>query len=172
MPLKTRLGCRPIPTWTTGDAIDGGAGTNTFNVTKTAAISGAPLSATVTNIEIANIVDAATVTLDTTGWTGLTAFNVTDVGATGLTAAGGTGVTVTDAAGAVTVTGGSTQTVSTSAGDITVEGATGAIAVTDTASGTHTIAVNGGTSVAVTASGETAGGRRSTSVSRRRRRAR
>jgi S-layer protein len=156
--IEDTSGLSPIPTWTTADAIDGGAGTNTFNVTQTAAIAGTPLSATVTNIQIANIVDAATVTLDTTGWAGLTALNVTDVGTTALTAAGGTGVTVTDAAGAVSVAGGSTQTVSTSAGDVAVLGGTGAIAVTDTAIGTHVISVDGGSSVAVTVSGETAGG--------------
>ena len=97
--IEDTSGLSPVPTWTTNDIINGGAGTNTFNVTQTAAITGTPLNATVTNIQIANIVDAATVTLDTTAWTGLTALNVTDVGTTGLTAAGSTNLTLTDTAG-------------------------------------------------------------------------
>src|ERR1700722_8949682 len=46
------------PTWTAGDTIDGGSGTNTFNVTQATPIAGAPVSATVTNIQTANFVDA------------------------------------------------------------------------------------------------------------------
>ena len=145
----------PLPVWTTSDAIDGGAGINTFNVAQTAAITGTPLSATITNIQIANIADAAGVTLNTTAWTGLTALNVTDVGATNLTAAGTTDVTATDTAGAVVITGGSTQTVSTSAGAVTLSGATGAIAVTNSALGANAITIDGGTSVALTATGQT-----------------
>ena len=147
----------PVPTWTTADAIDGGGGNDTFNVTQTAPIIGAPLNATVANIETANIVDAGAVTLDTTLWTGLMELNVTDSGATSLTADVPTSVGVTDTAGAVSITGGWNQAVMTSAGDVTLAHGSGTLSVDDSALGLHTVNVNGGSSVDIAVTGETTG---------------
>jgi S-layer protein len=152
------------PTWTANDAIAGGGGTNTFNVTRLTAIAGAPSGATVVNIQIANIVDGSSVTLDTTGWTGLTASHVTDVGATNLTAAITSAVTLTDTslgANAVAVSGGAviTATVSgvTSSGSVAIGDSTTSGAITATVNDVNTtdvtgspITTNGGTTVNVT----------------------
>ena len=54
--------------------IDGGAGTDAFNVTQTAAIL-IQTGVTVRNIETANFLSDGAVTLNTTAWTGLTALN-------------------------------------------------------------------------------------------------
>jgi S-layer protein len=165
--IEDTSGISPIPTWTTNDVIDGGGGTNTFNVTQTAPIDGTPLNATVTNIQIANVVDASTVTLDTTEWTGLAALNVTDVGTTALTAAGSTAVTLTDTElgiHSVNVNGGSSVAVIVSGetnGGSTIDigdttSPTGAVTVTSSSSPTAshtdlaTIRVVGGSSVNVT----------------------
>ncbi len=65
------------------DNIDGGAGVNIMNVATGVAFT-APAGATVTNIQTLNLTEsgsAALVTLDTTsGWSGLTTFNVTNAG--------------------------------------------------------------------------------------------
>ncbi len=153
-------------TWTVGDAIDGGAGTDVFNIIRAAAIA-LPTAATVTNIETVNATSGATVVLDTTtGFSGLTALNTTGVGGATVTAASTTAISVTDtalAAGAIAVNGGSAATVSSTGqttGTITVGATTaaaGAVSVTtagvyaDGANNTvGAIAVTGGTTVAVT----------------------
>ena len=59
-------------TWTVGDALDGGAGTDTLFVIRAAAIA-VPTAATVTNIENISATSGADITLNTTsGFTGLT----------------------------------------------------------------------------------------------------
>jgi len=55
-------------TFTPLDAIDGGAGTDTLNVTQVAAFT-MPAGATVVNVETANITSGATVTANTSVWT-------------------------------------------------------------------------------------------------------
>jgi S-layer protein len=148
-----------IPTWTVGDAIDGGLGTNdVFNVTQTAAIAN-PLGATVTGIETLNAISAATIALNTTAFTGLTALNTTSVGGTGagVTAAATTAVTATNTgAGTVTLIGGSSQTVSTVLG-VTLSGSTGAVNTTSSALAAGVVSVNGGSTVTVNATGQTTG---------------
>jgi S-layer protein len=148
----------PVPTWTAGDTLVGGTGTNTFNITQTAPINGAPSSTSVKGIQITNITDAAGVTVNTTSWTGLTVLNVTDTGVTGLTVSPTTAVTVTDTAGAVTVSGGSTQAVTTGSGGVTLSGATGGITLTDAALGASAASVSGGTSISATLGGVTVTG--------------
>lgn len=155
-------------TWTVGDVLDGGAGNDTLNVTETSLIA-TPTAATVKNIETANLISGATVSVDASGWTGLTALNVTATGgttATGVTAAATTAVDLTStgaAAGAetVVVNGGSTVSVTAKnnvADTIVVGGTTaaaGAVTVTSTggtATGdtAGTITVTGGSKVTVT----------------------
>lgn len=160
-------------TWTVGDAIDGGAGTDTFNVTQTNAIT-IPTGATVTNIETANFLSGTSGTsLNTTSWTGLTALNITAPGAVTATAAATTDITVTDAtqaASAISVNGGkavsvtgSTSVASAGTGGTVTVGATtaaaGAVSVTENVTSTNVtdasvatggaIAVTGGTAVTV-----------------------
>ena len=80
--------------WSIGDAIDGGAGTDTFNVTQTGAIT-LPTGATVTGIETINLTSGATnVLTTTTGFSGLTALNVTGVTGETITAAATTAISL------------------------------------------------------------------------------
>ncbi len=148
-----------VDTLTALDNIDGGAGNDTINVTSAAAIT-VPVTATIKNVETANLVSALTVTADTTAWTGLTALNVTQSSDATLTAATTNAVTVSGATGLVKVDGGSTVNVTT--GGTTIElgadvGAAGAITVSHTKQATNTIKVDGGTTVALTTAGLTTG---------------
>lgn len=87
---------------------------------------------------------------DVSGWTGLTAVNVTQsTGNDFLKVGANTAVTVNDTAGKVTVSGGSTQTVNT-AGGVALSGATGAITVVDTAQAGEASTIDGGTNVTLT----------------------
>ena len=147
------------------DNIDGGTGLDILNVTSIGAIT-VPGTATVKNIETANLVSTAAVSGDVSGWTGLTKLNVTEIGGTGagaITAAGTTAVVLNDgaqAAGNIAVNGGAavtlTSTGATGSGTTTVgaSGApAGAISITQSSaatSATHTtgaVTVTGGTTV-------------------------
>lgn len=100
-----------------------------------------------------NLGDGTASHFNVSGWTGLTAVNVTQSADVALQAAGTTAVSVTNT-GDVVLVGGSTQTVSTTGangGAVTLSGATGAVSVTDAAQGDADIQINGGTSVTVTA---------------------
>lgn len=114
--------------------------------------STAALSTSVKNVEIANFTSTSTLTADTTAWTGLTTLVTSTTGGATLTAATTTAVTASDSTGAVSVAGGSTQTVN-GAGGLTLSGATGAILATDTAQAAAATAIDGGTSVNLTALG-------------------
>jgi S-layer protein len=142
------------------DSLDGGTGNNTLNVLDTVAIL-IPTSATVKNIQTANLTSAATVAGNVSAWTGLTSLTVSEAGGTaaGITAASTTAVTLTDSAqgaGAISVNGGSKvaiTSVSAGGGTITVAGATDAVTVSKTSTatgGAGTINVYGGTTVNVT----------------------
>jgi len=150
--------------WTVGDVIDGGAGTDAFNVTQTAAIL-IPTGVTVRNIETANFLSGGAVTLNTTAWTGLTALNTTNSGAAQtLTAAATTNVTSTVAAQTthnVSINGGNNVTLTATGqttGTITVGNTAapaGAVVISATDGNTVSatqgaIAVTGGTTVTVT----------------------
>ena len=160
-----------VATLTALDSIDGGAGTDTLNITDVTTAFVIPTSATVKNIETANIVAAGTASGSVAGWTGLTSLTASAYGGTGggaLTAAATTAVTLTDAAAAaatISVQGGSNVAVTangvTAAGTINVGTTTavvGTVNVTTnmlaTQTGTATadaINVKGGTTVNVTA---------------------
>ena len=158
-----------VPTWTSGDVIDGGGGADSFNVVQTAAISN-PLATTVRNIKTGNFTTGSTVKLDTTVWTGLAALNTASVGSATLTSASGTDITATTTALAgksdITIDGGrnvtATATGSTAGAGInigTTTAPTGTIVVDDTVTNTSgnqgaDITVFGGSTVDVT---ETAG---------------
>jgi S-layer protein len=172
-------------TFTALDSINGGAGTNAFNITATAAIdtTGAA-GATVSNIQTARLVSTDGVTADTTEWSGLTSLQVTAADASELTAADTTDVVAT-VTGNLTVSGGKVVTASVKDGDVVIDGgttvaltsreagdtgtasgitidigettaATGAVSVTHTATFTDTAGIDDtGTSAAITVTGGT-----------------
>jgi hypothetical protein len=142
------------------DNIDGGAGVNTLNVISSLATNLPAGAVTVKNIQTMNLTDASTVTLDATGFTGLTALNIlSSSGADDIKAAATTAVSVVDVAvGGVTVAGGLSQNVS-AVGAVTLSGSVGAIVVTETGAGqlADNIAIDDGTTVSVTTSHNTSG---------------
>ena len=69
-------GAGAVATFTALDLLDGGAGTDTLNITQTTAFA-TVASAVVKNIENANITSGLAVNADVSGWTGLTALKVT-----------------------------------------------------------------------------------------------
>jgi S-layer protein len=136
-----------IPTWTVGDAINGGLGNDVFNITQTTGIVN-PLGATVTGIETLNAITNNTVAntnLNTTTFTGLTALNVTAPGTLNVTAAGTTATTVTNGTLAntqtVTIDGGSTVNATTTAA-VTVGAGAGTVTVGATTAATGAVTVN------------------------------
>ncbi|HVS51478.1 MAG TPA: hypothetical protein VHD62_03915 [Opitutaceae bacterium] len=149
--------------FTSLDNIDGGAGTDTLSIITNGAINTTnAVSAKVTNVEKLDLESLSTVTVDSTGYTGVTNVNTVSSGGATVTASGTSDVTVSDnalAAGAITVTGGKTLTVtgiSQTTGTITTSGAKGAVTVTS--SGDYTdgaditlgaISVTGGTTISV-----------------------
>jgi len=163
-----------VPTWTTGDAITGGAGTDTLNITQTAAVT-MPLGVTVSGVERINVLSATTGTdINTSSFSGVEALSVTAPGAVTARAAATTAITVTDATqagNAIAVNGGSTVTVTGSAsvasagtgGTVTVGATTaaaGAVTIIENVTSTNVtdgtvatggaISVTGGTAVSVT----------------------
>jgi S-layer protein len=155
--------------WSAGDALNGGLGNDTFNVSQTAAITN-PVGISVTGIETGNFVSGTTGSdIDASGFTGMTALNFTGVTANTLKAAATTAVvaTVTTATGAVAVNGGSTVSVTqtgSNAGSIAIGATTaaaGAVTVQSTTLATAgttggTIAVTGGTTININQDGANA----------------
>lgn len=143
------------------DNIDGGNGNDTLNVVSAhGAAFTVPTTATVKNIETANITGDNTVSANTKGWTGLTALNVSAVGGDTIVAAATTAVADSDllGTGAISIDGGSSVSVTAtgvSTGTISVGSTTapaGAITVSSTigAANAGNITVHGGTTVNVT----------------------
>jgi S-layer protein len=143
------------------DTVDGGAGTDTLNITTIANYTD-PAGATVTGVENASITANGTILADTTAWTGLTSLTSTAVGGSALNAAITTNVVSNASAvgsAAVLVAGGDDVTVNATgvntgvitvgavtaaAGDVVVNatGTTGAStigAITVTAAGNVTV---------------------------------
>lgn len=143
-----------VSTWTALDTIDGGAGVDTFNVQSGSAIA-LPAGATITGIEIANFLSNAGITLDTSAWTGLTSLTAAGL-ATTLTSALSTDVN-SKAIGDISVTGGNAVTTSAVAGAITVASAAGAVTASTALQAAKAVAIDGGTSVTVNATGVTTG---------------
>ena len=119
-------------TFTLGDKINGGAGTDTLNYVSAAAIAAAaPVGATLTSIENFNIISGAAITADTSG----AAFSgITTLSTTGKSSAGST-----------TVTAAATTNVSATEGDLRP-------------SGTSQLVINGGKDVTVSSTGVTTNG--------------
>jgi len=164
-------------TLSTLDAIDGGAGANTLNITDVSGAQVLPTSISVKNVQTVNVISAGKVgadashRLDISGLTSVNALNVTrsyddnfiNAGAgQSVNVSGGadgkvvnvvatTGAVNVTALGAVTVAGGSTQTVATKGG-VALSGATGAVTATDTAQGTANSSIQDGTTVTQTTS--------------------
>ncbi len=124
--------------WTTGDSLNGGAGTDTLNIVTAAAIGSAPVGATVSGIEKINVTSGNAVALNTTSFSGLTSLSVGNNNTQALTAAATTDVAATSAGGAVTVNGGKDVAVTSTnntTDNIVVGGTTaaaGAVNVTST----------------------------------------
>ena len=152
-------------TLTVGDSINGGAGTDTLNITQTAVFLGVPVGVTVSSVENVNVTSGAAVTINTaSGFSGLTALKTTGVGAANVTAAATTSVNVITsehAATAVAVNGGQNVSVvatGTTTGEIAVGGTTapvGTVTVAKTISGAGNVTggaidLKGGTVVSST----------------------
>lgn len=154
-------------TFTAADSITAAANStgNILDITDATGGQGVPTPVTVSGVQTVNWVSAGTVgQLDTTGFTGLTQLNVTEVGGdTSVTAAATTNVTLTDSnlnGASIDVEGGQNVAVTVSnanGGDIEV--GTSATAPAGTVSVTENVAksttgaqinVNGGTTVTVT----------------------
>jgi S-layer protein len=151
-------------TLTALDEIDGGAGNDTLGLTSTTAVA-IPASASVKNVETANIKSAVTVDGDFSAWAGLNTLNVNSFGGQtkGVTAGATTDVTLTESAlkgGDIIVDGGSdvtvTSTTKTTAGTIGVGATTAAagdvVVTSNVGAGGKTgpaITVDGGTTVTV-----------------------
>lgn len=157
-------------TFTSGDTINGGAGTDTLNLSDlgTGALWNptALAGVTVTNVENANFNAVGGVTVNTTGtqlWTGLTRLTVNSA-TTGtvvdtLTAAATTAVVLTDVIGAlttadgITVNGGSTVTISEANAGLN-----------ESARTINVTGVSGTTTVSVTQTGTSAGGSQAVTI--------
>lgn len=133
-------------TLTSFDNIDGGKGTDLLKVTSaTGATLIVPASATVKNIESAELIGDADFSGDVSGWTGLTKVTVAAGGPTGgavLTAASTTAVVLTETVngGAITtVSGGSTVNVAitgNATSPTTISGGAGALTFVHSGGGT------------------------------------
>ena len=154
----TAANAQPASTLTALDSIDGGNDVDVLNINAITAVTvaGGGIATsfpaiTVSNVETVNIRAAAAFNGDVSGFTGLTAANVTlAAGALVLTAAATTAVSVTGATAAVTVNGGSTQTLTNDQGANNIVLTKGTnVAVTSTKVTTGTIII--GTNAATTA---------------------
>ena len=147
-------------TFTALDTLDGGEGTgDVLNILQTAAYADIA-SASVKNIETANITSAADVNANVSKWTGLTQLNVTSsaTAAETITAATTTGVTIANstAFGVTVVGGGKVGTVTNGAAAIVI-GKAAAPAAAD-ANAYTSVTTSGGTTVNVTDNSGTAAG--------------
>jgi S-layer protein len=163
--------------FTSLDTIDGGAGTDSLNISVIGAVdTTAVVGASVKNIEKVTITSTGAVTADTTSWTGVTSLTSSSIGNSTVTAATTTDITATVASPTTgaTINGGKAVTLALSdsaAADVSTgntisigatTAATGAVTVTqsetiaasaNTAASALTggsITVNGGTTVSVT----------------------
>jgi len=148
------------------DSIDGGAGNNTLNVLvlddgSADPFTGLPAGVSLTNIQNLSIRSAvaidvtAALTESNVAVTQATAVNALKVGSA--TAVSVSGVT---AGGGITVDGGTNETITANGNAVTLghtTGATGAISVAATNVAANDIAIDGGSTVSVTASGIAAG---------------
>ena len=139
---------------------------NTLNVFDQHTGATALAGVTVSGVQTVNIEDAGTVgvvagtAVDVSGWTGLTALNVTQsLGGDNLIAAATTSVTVTDTAaaiaGSVSVVGGNNVTVTengsgTHYGTVNVDGSAGTVTVNQNTAGNVYVGYNEATDGAVT----------------------
>ena len=146
------------------DVIDGGAGdSDTLDIAASVAVVTADIPTTVSNVENITVRGTNTVTVDSSGIAGVTSLASTQSTTSTLTGAATTDVNVSGATGAITVNGGKDVVVNDATANtgITIGAGTvsaGSVTVTDTAQGTGNIAIDGGTSVTVNATGNGAGG--------------
>jgi len=150
-----------VATFGSMDSVTGQGANNVFNVVYSTHAITQVVAATVTGIQTANLVSASSITENTSAWTGLTTLNATSsTGSQTLVAAATTNVASTTSTGNITIDGGLGVTASTTGGGVTIganTGPAGAISVTDTNVAGASIAVDGGTTVSVIATGDTTG---------------
>ncbi len=120
--------------WTVADSIDGGAGTDTLKIVKTAAVTAAevsPTGATAANIENVEVISGAGITAGTTSsgaLSGVTSISLTGTNGVTITAGATQDVTITDsgldtaADGGITTNGGKNVTVTATADDAATDG--------------------------------------------------
>lgn len=144
------------------DVLNGGAGTDTLEITSADTTAYEMAAATISNVENITIAGAAGVTADVSGAnvTGLETLAVTKATTATVTASSTQDVEVSGATGAIDVAGGKDVTVTDSTADqaITIgeagagtTNASGTISVTDSKQGAGAIQVDGGTDVTVDA---------------------
>ena len=152
-----------IATFGSLDSVTGKGANNVFNVVYSNNSINQVVAATVTGVQTANLVSDNGITENTSTWTGLTALNATTAfGGQTLVAAATTNVTSTATGGTTAIDGGLGVTVTNVGGTVTIghtTGPSGAISVTESAMGgsSNSIAVDGGTTVSVVATGNTGG---------------
>jgi hypothetical protein len=120
--------------WTVADSIDGGAGTDTLKIVKTAAVTAAevsPTGATAANIENVEVISGAGIAAGTTSsgaLSGVTSISLTGTNGVTITAGATQDVTITDsgldtaADGGITTNGGKNVTVTATADDAATDG--------------------------------------------------
>lgn len=147
-------------TLTALDAVDGAEGTDVMNIEDLAGAFALPGGVTIKNVEMINFRSAAGAAINTSSLTGVTNLNVTQGSSATITAGSSTVVNIAGITGAITANGGSDVTATTSAGAVTIgatTGPAGAITVSHTAQGANALAVDGGTTVNLTAGGVSTG---------------
>lgn len=135
--------------WSVADSIDGGKGVDTLKIIDTAAIAQTdlePISATIKNVEILDLISGAAVTADTTSIDGVTDLYTTSKGTNTSTAAATTNINATASAlsgvaGAVDINGGKNVTVTASDTSTTAVASGNTILVGDTTAAKGTVAV-------------------------------
>lgn len=150
------------PTTTFGalDSIDGGAGVDTLkiNAVTDVVIPGGTTITGVENVVIAAAAKVGTFTADGTGnldlstaFSGVSSLTVTSGSEADFKAGSATGVTLSGITGGVEIVGGASQTVSLAAqgGNVKLSGSTGAVSFTSAKFGANTVAIDGGSTVAV-----------------------
>ena len=149
-----------VDSWSVFDSIDGGAGNDSLTIVTSA--YAAPNLVTVKNVETITINSTAATdanksfTLDTSTYTGLTKLSVSALNEDLSLTVGSTTAVTASSPSVITLVGGASQTTS-SVGAVTLSKAVGPIAATVTSQAAGAISVNGGTNVAITATGATTG---------------
>jgi S-layer protein len=116
-----------------------------------------PTASATTTANVAAVAGVTAAAYDVSGFSSLTDNSVTAAGAINLKSSATANVSASTTSGKVTLDGGLTQTVA-SKGGFVVSGGKGAISIVDSAQGSVTSTVDGGTTVSITTTASNAGG--------------